>query len=657
MSARHLAVLISLLFVSIPFSHVSADEVESNDLICDSEVVNAGQEIECTLDLSTMQGVSALRFEYFQEGREIEDFSVLSLGTSHSCSILDNGSAICWGRDNEEQLGDGGGNSYHQRPEASIISPDDSTFQAIYAANYRTCALTSSGSLYCWGDNTEGQAGDGTTNRYSNPVMPADIPQNRTIVTAGVGWRHTCAILDDGSLMCWGRDSSGALGNGQDETSSQYSPVNVELPANRNVVDVGVGYDNTCVLFDDGGIMCWGKDNEGQNGDGGSNLPTSSPGSNVALPEERSAVSLSVGAQHSCAVLDNASLVCWGWNGYGTIGDNTTTNAHVPVFVELPNGAKVIDVDAGIHHTCAVLENQTVNCWGRNWLRTVGGEGPYSKNTKILLPRHVEGTSSVVKVETSERHTCTLAENGTISCWGQGDQGALGVGTCCGDYSYPVQLDWSTLPFAPLSGPAPLGEWVSSPMRGQVESPIQGKWNFSVSVPESAQLGNYSVEITMLKIGGIRTTVVLENVIEIIGVDSDRDGIIDAEDAFPSDSTETSDIDSDGVGDNSDAFPDDPNETLDSDSDGVGDNSDAFPNNAGETTDSDGDGVGDNTDAYPYDATRINPSSPLVMYAPVGGLIALLLIVIALRMVTRRPVEDKPQKKSRWNMKNPDRKF
>ena len=85
MSARHLAVLISLLFVLIPFSHVSANEVESNDLICDSEVVNAGQEIECTLDLSAIQGVSSLRFEYFQEGREMEDFSVLSLGTYNYC--------------------------------------------------------------------------------------------------------------------------------------------------------------------------------------------------------------------------------------------------------------------------------------------------------------------------------------------------------------------------------------------------------------------------------------------------------------------------------------------------------------------------------------------------------------------------------------------
>ena len=104
----HRALVVSLLFLLVPLSNVSADEVESNDFSCDSEVVNAGQEIECTLDLSAIQGVSSLRFEYFQEGREVEDFSVLSLGTYHSCSVLDNGSAICWGRDNEEQLGDGG---------------------------------------------------------------------------------------------------------------------------------------------------------------------------------------------------------------------------------------------------------------------------------------------------------------------------------------------------------------------------------------------------------------------------------------------------------------------------------------------------------------------------------------------------------------------
>ena len=194
-------------------------------------------------------------------------------------------------------------------------------------------------------------------------------------------------------------------------------------------------------------------------------------------------------------------------------------------------------------------------------------------------------------------------------------------------------------------------------MRNQLTSNSEGVWNLTTFVPETTELGYYSVEISLLKIGGIRSSISFSNAIEIIGVDSDRDGVVDEEDIFPADPSESSDLDSDGVGDNSDAFPYDAGETTDSDGDGVGDNSDAFPNNPGETTDSDGDGVGDNTDVYPYDATRINPSSPLMMYAPVGGLIALLLIVMALRMVTRKPVEDSPKKKSRWNMKNPDRKF
>ena len=194
-------------------------------------------------------------------------------------------------------------------------------------------------------------------------------------------------------------------------------------------------------------------------------------------------------------------------------------------------------------------------------------------------------------------------------------------------------------------------------MRGQLISNSDGIWNISALVPESTVLGNYSLEISMLKIGGIRSSINLNNVIEIIGVDTDRDGVVDDDDAFPSDPSESVDSDSDGVGDNSDVFPSDSSESLDSDSDGVGDNSDAFPNNPGETLDSDGDGVGDNTDAYPFDGTRINPSSPLMMVAPAAALVALLGIVFLIRMAMRTPAENKPEKKSRWSSKNLDRKF
>ncbi|MDP6856819.1 MAG: hypothetical protein QGH13_04745 [Candidatus Thalassarchaeaceae archaeon] len=653
MGTARTAILLSLLFVFLPLSQISAVESESPEIACNSNVVNAGQEIECSLDLSDIPGVSSIRFEYAFEGdNSPRDVSVLALGHHHSCSILDNGTAICWGHDGYEQLGDGGDSNRHVRPAEPISSSDGEKYHSIFANNHRTCALAFSGSLFCWGQNDNGESGDGTTNVYSSPTVSVEFPANRTVVNVGMGLHHTCAILDDGSLMCWGFDNEGRLGNGPEETSPQYTPVLINIPDDRNAIAVGGGNSNTCVLFDDGGIMCWGRDHVGQNGDGGSASTTHSPGANVALPEGRSAIDLAVGAHHSCAVLDDSSVTCWGWNERGQIGDNSTTNAHSPVMAKLPDGAKVTDIDAGDYHTCAVLENGSAYCWGWNKWKQVSGSA-----WEVHTPQHVNDTNSLVHVVASEMHTCALAENGTISCWGENGNGQLGIGSTH-DKNHPIQLDWSTAPFAPLSGPAPIGEWSeSSPMRGQLISNSDGVWNLSTLVPESTALGNYSLEISMLKIGGIRSSINLNNVVEIIGVDTDRDGVVDDDDAFPSDPAESRDSDSDGVGDNSDAFPSDANESVDSDSDGVGDNSDAFPNNSGETTDSDGDGVGDNTDAYPFDETRINPSSPLMMYAPAVALVALLGIILLIRMAMRTPAEEKPEKKSRWSRKNPDRKF
>jgi len=653
MGTARTALFLSLLFVFLPLSQISADEVDSPEISCTSNVVNAGQEIECSLDLSDIPGISSIRFDYVLEGENsASDSSVLALGYHHTCSILDNGTAICWGHDGYEQLGDGGNSDRHVRPSEPVSSSDGSTYRSIFSTHHRTCALTFSGSLFCWGQNDWGESGDGTSNTYSSPTVPVMIPSNRSVVTVGMGEQHTCAILDDDSLMCWGRDQDGEIGNGIEEDVAQYTPISIVIPTIRNAISVDGGHTNTCVLFDDGGIMCWGKDHVGQNGDGGSSSTTHSPGSNVALPEGRSAIDLSVGAYHSCAVLDDFSITCWGWNAYGQIGDNTTTDAISPVLVQLPAGAKATDVDAGDHHTCAVLENGSVNCWGWNKYKQVSGS-----DWTILTPQHVDGTNSFVHVVVAARHSCALAENGTISCWGENGNGQLGIGNTH-DKNQANQLDWSTAPFASLSGPAPIGGWSeSSPMRGQLISNSDGVWNISTLVPESTALGNYSLEISMLKIGGIRSSINLNNVIEIIGVDTDRDGVVDDDDAFPSDPAESRDSDSDGVGDNSDAFPSDANESVDSDSDGVGDNSDAFPNNPGETTDSDGDGVGDNTDAYPFDETRINPSSPLMMYAPAAALVALLGIILLIRMAMRTPAEEKPEKKSRWSRKNPDRKF
>ncbi|DAC24236.1 MAG TPA: hypothetical protein HA345_01985 [Candidatus Thalassarchaeaceae archaeon] len=652
MGTARTALLLSLLFVFLPLSIIPAEEPQSLEVSCNSNVVNAGQEVECTLDLSAVQGVSTLRFEFVLESQtSSSDSSVLSVGHHHTCSILENGTAICWGHDGYEQLGDGGDSSRHTRPSTPVSPPSDEKFDSIYSNHHRTCALSTGKNLFCWGQNDHGETGDGTSNVYSSPTNAVGFPVNRTVVDVGMGDYHTCAILDDRSLNCWGHDGDGKLGNGADETSVQYSPVSVSIPEERNPIDVEAGKTHTCVLFDDGGIMCWGRDHVGQNGDAGSGATTHLPGSNVVLPAGRSAIDLSVGAFHACAILDNSSIACWGWNAYGQIGDNTTIDAISPVLVKLPIGAKATDVDAGYYHTCAALENGSVSCWGRNnW-------GQISDLGLSYMPRHVNGTESTVNVAASEMHTCALADNGTISCWGENGNGQLGIGSTSDKYQ-PHQLDWSAAPFASISGSAPIGEWEDhSAMRGRLNSNNGGIWNVSFSVPESTVLGPYSLKISMLKIGGIRSSINLDNVVQIIGVDTDRDGVVDAEDSFPSDPDENSDRDGDGVGDNSDVFPDDPTETLDGDGDGVGDNTDAFPIDPTEWKDSDSDGVGDEADFYPYDASKSNSPSTWMILAPVGALLSLLFLVMFIRVWTRNPSDGEAPTRKFRGRRNPDRKF
>tara|TARA_B100000965_G_scaffold375784_1_gene368484 strand:- start:830 stop:2779 length:1950 start_codon:yes stop_codon:yes gene_type:complete len=629
--------------------------ISSESIDCESEIVNAGQEINCNIDLSAMPGASSLRFEYLIDGGPNPvKASVLSVGTQHSCGILENGSAICWGSDPHGQLGDGGSSTKYVRPTNHITSPDGSPFHSIFAEYHRTCALTFEGHLYCWGYNPNGESGDGTTNTYKSPTTPVKIPLNRTVENIGMGRDHSCAVLDDSSLICWGSDSYGTLGNGDTETSSQYEPVHAAIPDGRIVKSVGGGRDNTCILLTDGGVMCWGRDNVGQNGDGGTSATTHSASSNVLLPDGRAAIHLEVGDFHSCVILDNGQVSCWGWNKHGMLGDNTTVDSNTPSIALLPNGSVAVDLDVGLYHSCAVIDNGSVYCWGHN---NKGRLGVGAVNgAQFLIPQHVVGATDVVGVEVDEWHTCALNRNGTILCWGHNKQGQLGIGHSS-DRNTPNELDWSSAPFSSPSGAAPTSIWIQDGLRGQMQKGESNVWNVSISLPEGTPIGMYGLEMNLMMIDGTRSTISMNNFVEVIGVDSDRDGVVDAEDAFPNDPNENSDRDGDGVGDNSDVFPDDSTETLDGDGDGVGDNIDAFPIDPTEWKDSDSDGVGDRADFYPYDASKSNSPSTLMILAPAGAILSLLFVVMFIRVWNRKGSGDNVSTPKFRGRKNPDRKF
>ena len=551
--ARACFCLAILLGVSM---QVMAEESASLELNCPNSDVNQAESMECTIDLTDYVGTSTIRYEFVSAETPTSKThsSVLATGNSHTCAILENGSAMCWGLDNYGQLGDGGDATNLIKPTSFVSIDGGQTVAQIYARQLRTCIVLADNSASCWGFNEDGQAGDDSTNTYKSPSVKVEFPQGKGVKSMGMGLKHTCAILEDDTLTCWGLDSHGALGNGVSDTSDKYTPQTITTPSDRKVVKVEPGATHTCILLDDGGVMCWGRDNTGQLGNGDTSDTIHTPSSNVELPEGRAATDLSVGDHHSCALLDNGSVTCWGLNNFGQLGDNTTTNRLIPVYAHLPTGSQAVSVSVGPHSSCAILENSSVYCWGHNHYGRLGigvTGGIYQ------LPMFVEGATNVVDLSLDYDHTCALSENGSISCWGRSKYGPLGIGPS-GDINTPQPVDYNISPFAYLTGPAPQGDWENETgLRGRATAPENDIWKVEIKAPESAEMSMYNLQITLLKIGGIRETIVVENAIQIIERDSDGDGIVDSLDAFPNDATETTDSDGDGVGDNTDAYPND----------------------------------------------------------------------------------------------------
>jgi alpha-tubulin suppressor-like RCC1 family protein len=168
-----------------------------------------------------------------------------------------------------------------------------------------------------------------------------------TETTVAIGGEHICTIFDDSSLQCWGDNSFGQLGDGTTTDRLTMTPVGLET--GRTAVSVSAGASHTCVTLDDSSLKCWGRNNQGQLGDGS----TTNSLSPVSVALGGFPVQISAGSRHTCAVLTDASLKCWGDNSYGQLGIGSTTDSSSPVAVTFSGGEKVLAVSAGAYHTCA----------------------------------------------------------------------------------------------------------------------------------------------------------------------------------------------------------------------------------------------------------------------------------------------------------------
>jgi cysteine-rich repeat protein len=243
----------------------------------------------------------------------------ISAGTYHSCALLSDGTIKCWGNNGLGALGDGTTTNRNTPVSVSGIS----NAVQVSAGSHYTCALLSDGTIKCWGIGTSGQLGDGTGTNRLTPVSVSGIT-NAVQVSASNG-AHTCAVLSDGTAKCWGENSWGQLGDGT--TYSHYAPVSVS--GINNAMQISTGWPATCAVLSDGTAKCWGMNNAGMLGDG----TTTDRSTPVSVLGITNAVQVAAGQAHVCAVLSDGTAKCWGGNGVGQLGDGTGADSYTPVSV------------------------------------------------------------------------------------------------------------------------------------------------------------------------------------------------------------------------------------------------------------------------------------------------------------------------------------
>jgi alpha-tubulin suppressor-like RCC1 family protein len=344
--------------------------------------------------------------------------TAIAAGGGHSCMLLSDGTARCVGRDSQGQLGDG---SYINEVNPVAVSGLAGATQ-IGAGSEHTCALISDGTMRCWGTNYTGQLGmGGATGEHGGvpfSLSPVQVQGITNAIVSAPGGFHTCAVLADHTVQCWGRNQDGQLGNG-DSTTDTSLPGPVSGLGAVAALSPG-GYHN-CALMPDGTVRCWGRNDDGQLGTGDRTRATTPVQVNglSAAP-----VAVSAGGYHTCALMPDGTVQCWGRNVNGQVGQPSSTGAF-PVPTTVPGIAGAVSIKTGFYNTCATLADRTLRCWGENDFGEVGD----GSVTSVSAPTQVADISGASAVAVGGWHSCALVADNSLRCWGLNDGGQLGNGT------------------------------------------------------------------------------------------------------------------------------------------------------------------------------------------------------------------------------------
>ncbi len=302
----------------------------------------------------------------------------VTAGDFHSLAIGSDGKLYAWGRNIEGQLGDG--TTTNRTTPVQVNLPSGVSPAAVTAGQFHSLAIGSDGKLYAWGYNGQGQLGDGTTTYQRTTPVQVNLPSGVSPVAVTAGQYHSLAIGSDGKLYAWGDNFNGQLGDGT--TTRRTTPVQVNLPSGVSAVAVTAGESHSLAIGSDGKLYAWGWNDFGQLGDGTNNqrtLPVQ-----VTLPSGVSHVAVTAGDFHSLAIGSDGKLYAWGRNIEGQLGDGTTTNRTTPVQVNLPSGVSPAAVTAGQFHSLAIGSDGKLYAWGYNDFGQLGDGTTVSKLNPVI---------------------------------------------------------------------------------------------------------------------------------------------------------------------------------------------------------------------------------------------------------------------------------
>ncbi len=363
-----------------------------------------------SIEITYSNGVGPSNVTRSVQGDSFEPFMSMALGAQHSCAKRPNGIGLCWGGNTSGQLGNG--------TTTQSLTPVTVTgamnWAQLSSRESHSCGVDVLNTGYCWGMNTNGQVGDNTTTTRLNPVALGGGGVWQKIAT---GASHTCGLKTNGSIACWGLNTKGQLGDGT--TTQRLTPVTVM--GGGTFIDVAVGSFSTCAVTTANAVYCWGRGDSGQIGNGAMTMTNPAPTLASILIGAYSKVA--VGMNFACAQqLSGGLVMCWGNGIKGQLGNGSTTSAIANSVVV--SGSNFEKIEAGPESVCAYSSfTNEVRCWGDNAFGQLGDGTTTNRSSPVLVG------SQYLDVFVGKFHACGLTTSGGTRCWGINTHGQLGDGT------------------------------------------------------------------------------------------------------------------------------------------------------------------------------------------------------------------------------------